>query len=499
MNPVPSTGDVFPNSAKIAVWRLSATWPVLAPAAIVLLGFAVRLYNLTESVGLDEAFSMAATRVPVAEMWSRVVEDFVHPPLHYFALRGWLDVFGYRVWTARMLSVLFGTLAIPLLYLVARDLFGRGTALLASLMLAVSQIGIMYAQEARPYAQFQFVFVACWFVFIRALRSRSALYWCGFICLSILLIYTHYFGLLVFGALALFAIFYRKEFPIPAAWWLAGGVMMLLAYVPWLTSGIFAAAAQSGRTFSGKNAFWSVNSSTFFTAINFFSNGKPAGLMGSSPIWTFPAGCLLFSGPAVLALSKARQREQRPELVLTAMLLVLPILGAIAAGLLHFQYNVRYVAFCAAPFYVLVGRGISALRPSLLRVSFVVALLAYTGNSLRANYFVPTREDFRAAGSYIDRNRLPGDCAAFFPGMSIPVQWSIEHPAASLRILDKDDFTSDLSSCDRVWAIARSTRGNPWQWERARIEQQGFEITHRKSSEQRFLWVHVALYLRKQQ
>ena len=185
--------------------------------------------------------------------------------------------------------------------------------------------------------------------------------------------------------------------------------------------------------------------------------------------------------------------------MLSAMLLVLPILGAIAAGLLHFQYNVRYVAFCAAPYYVLVGRGISGLRPSLLRAGFVLVLLAYTGNALRANYLIPTREDFRAAGGYINRNRLPGDCAVFFPGMLTPVQWSIEQPAASLRTLEGGDFTSGLSRCDRVWAIARSTRGNPWQWERARIEEQSLEITHTKSSEQRFLWVHVSLYLRKQQ
>ena len=485
---------------KNAVRRLGATSLLLAPVAIVLLGFALRLYNLNrESVGFDEAFSMAATGVPVTEMLRRLVEDFVHPPLHYFALRGWLDFFGSGVGTARMLSVLFGTLAIPLLYLVARDLFGRRTAMLASLLLSVSQLGIMFSQEARPYAQFLFFFLACWLLFIRALRTRSIRYWCGFVCASILLIYTHYFGVLVLGALVLFAFFCRKEFPIPAAWWLAGGAMILLAYVPWLTSGIFQVAAHSGKTFSGKNPFWSVNSSTFFTAVNFFSNGKPAGLLASSPLWTFLVGGLLFSGPAMLAVSAARRREERLQLVLTTMLLVLPILGAIVAGLLHFQYNVRYVAFCAAPFYVLVGRGISGMRSSLLRAGFVVMLLAYSGNSLRANYFIPKREDFRAAGAYINQNRLPGDCAVFFPGMAIPQQWAIEQPAAPLRILTKNDFASGLSTCDRVWSVAWSVSGNPWQWKRAQTEQGQLEITHGKSSERRFFWVHVALYPRKQQ
>ena len=103
---------------------------------------------------------------------------------------------------------------------------------------------------------------------------------------------------------------------------------------------------------------------------------------------------------------------------------------------MHFQYNVRYVAFCAAPYYVLVGHGLSKMRPAVLRALLVVLLLGYTANSLRANYFMPRKEGFRAAGSYISQNRQPGDCGVFFPGLNLPSQWSIEHPDPNLfRVL----------------------------------------------------------------
>lgn len=262
-----------------------------APAAITLLGLALRLYKLNqEGVGFDEAFSIAACRLSLAAMLDRLIEDFVHPPLHYFVLRGWLDVFGSTVVQARMLSVIFGVLAIPLLYRLSEYLFDRRTALFSSLLLAVSQLEIMFAQEGRPYAQFLFLFLACWYFFVRALHDRSARLWCGFTAVAILLIYTHYFGFFVLGALAAYGCLYRKRNAIPAVWWIGGAAATLLAYIPWLTSGIFQAAAHSVKTFSGKNAFWSVGGSTFFTAVNFFNNGKPAGLLGSSPLWTFIVG-----------------------------------------------------------------------------------------------------------------------------------------------------------------------------------------------------------------
>ena len=499
MTTVPSTAESYSRPEnQDEMSRRSRFSLVLAPAAVVLLGFALRLYRLNhESVGYDEAFSMLATRLTVAGMWQHLVEDFVHPPLHYFALRGWLDVFGYGVGAARMLSVVFGGLSVALLYLLTKYLFDRQSALVSSLLLAVSQLGIMFSQEARPYAQFLFFFLACWYLFIRALHTRSIRLWCGFLCASILLIYTHYFGLLVLGTLLVFLLLHRRQFAIPPAWWIGGAAVILLAYVPWLTSGIVQAATHSAKTFSGKNSFWAVGGSTFFTAVNFFNNGKPTGLYGSSPMWTFFLGGLLFSAPATLAFFSVRQRPARQHLVLAAMLWALPIIGAIAAGAMHFQYNVRYVAFCAAPYYVLVGCGITRIKPFLLRSGLLVLVLGYTANSLRANFFMPKREDFRAAGNYIAHSAQPGDCIAFFPGQYIPQQWRVEHPETSLRIIDKDDFTPSLSQCGRIWAISSSVSGNPWQRERARTEVRTLDITHTTIDTKRFFWVDVALYSRR--
>ena len=96
-------------------WSTSRTaFPVL----VALFAFALRmLYVNHESVSGDEAFSMSVSQLPLPQMMRALVEDFVHPPLHYFALRGWFKVFGFGLFQARLLSVIFGTLAVVFLYL----------------------------------------------------------------------------------------------------------------------------------------------------------------------------------------------------------------------------------------------------------------------------------------------------------------------------------------------------------------------------------------------
>src|SRR5271157_3894677 len=115
---------------------------------VLLLGLLLRvLYLNHESVSGDEAFSISLTQEPLSQVIHKLVLDLVHPPLHYLALRGWLKLFGFGLFQARMLSVIFGTLAIVFLYLLAEYLFDRRTALLSAVLMSVSQLAIMYSQE----------------------------------------------------------------------------------------------------------------------------------------------------------------------------------------------------------------------------------------------------------------------------------------------------------------------------------------------------------------
>jgi len=53
----------------------------------------------------------------------------VHPPFYYVLLHYWITVFGTSESAVRLLSALFGVLAIPMIYLVSRQLFDKEAGL----------------------------------------------------------------------------------------------------------------------------------------------------------------------------------------------------------------------------------------------------------------------------------------------------------------------------------------------------------------------------------
>lgn len=488
-----------------------------APAAVFLLGFALRIaYINHESVGWDESFSLRVSQWPLREIIRALVWDFAHPPLHYFVLHGWFKLFGFGVVQARLLSALFDTLAVVLLYFFAKYLFDRSTALLASLLMAVSQLAIWLAQEPRPYAQLNFLALLSCYLFVRALREERALYWWGFVGSSVVMLYTHYYGVFVIAALALYAAIYRRRYRLRLSWVLAGATIALALYLPWMASGVLRAAANAPKTFSGRAPWHAVHWFTLLATVNYFNNGKTAGLLASSPWWTYVVGGLLFSVPMALAVKKrviakvedgTAEGLQREGVVIASMLWLLPLCVTIGLGFtLHVQYEARYVSFCAAPYYILCARGISELRSSTLHWGLVALILAYSANSLRANYFTRWKEDWRDAFSYVESNRKQGDCGIFLPfvpflpSSGIPPPWTItqgdHHPP--FRVILKEGLPAGLSECGRIWTVSWAVGGYEGFWAQAELERRPLEMTEAKIDEKDYYGVRVSLYTPKE-
>ena len=385
-------------------------------AFVSVFAFALRmLYVNHESVSGDEAFSMSVSQLPLPEMMRALVEDFVHPPLHYFVLRGWFKLFGFGLFQARLLSVIFGTLAVVFLYLLAEYLFDRRTALLAALLMSVSQLAVMYSQEVRPYAQFHFLALFSSYLFVRAMREGRPAFWWGFVGSAILMLYTDYFSVYLIVALLLLAAIYRQRSRLRPWWVLTGGALRSAFTCPGLQAAFCRRPPTPARPSWGRRPWAAVRWQTFFSALNFFNNGKPAGLRSDSPWWTYIVGGILFSAPLLWLLWKemtgrgADDRLDREGLVTTAILWLLPMSLTLGVGrALHIPYNVRYVSFCAAFYYLLVARAILELPISALRWGLVALILVYSANSLRANYLMRWKEYWDDAFAYVQQNRQAG-------------------------------------------------------------------------------------------
>jgi uncharacterized membrane protein len=492
------TRSAAPPQRRVSPWAV--------PVLLLLLALTLRVFHLMhESVSGDEAFSISLTQLPLGDEVHKLVLDMVHPPLHYLALRGWLKLFGFGLLQARVLSVIFGALAVIFLYWLAKYLFDRRVAAVAALLMAVSQLAIMFSQEARPYALMHTLALLSAYLFLRALREQRAGLWWGFVGATVLLIYTNYFGVLLLAGLLLVAMIYPKRYRLRPGWALGGAVGTVALYMPWLASGVVREAVSPGRISGGTVEYSAVHWWTFFSILNSFNNGKPAGLRADSPWWTYAVGTLLFTLPLATLLREvfaakpgaaAAEREDRGSIVIAGILWLLPILLTLACGRgLHIPYNVRYVSFCAAFYYMLVGRAIFELPLHGLRWGLLALILLYSANALRANYFLRWKENWTEAYAYVEANRQQGDCGVFPPDFKLLQPWQVTQAGrVSFRMISQEALASGAPGCDRIWEVAGAPRDDWRQWNDYKKQHDPIPDSFVKVDERRFYGVRVNLY-----
>jgi uncharacterized membrane protein len=96
-------------------------------------------------------------------------------PLYYVTARWWVQTFGSSVAVLRSFGTLLGLLCLPLVYLLARELFEDPlVAWVAVGVVAVSPIRVVYDRDARPYAMWAIFIVLCsWLLLVAVRRSRD--------------------------------------------------------------------------------------------------------------------------------------------------------------------------------------------------------------------------------------------------------------------------------------------------------------------------------------
>ncbi|MGE5464656.1 MAG: glycosyltransferase family 39 protein, partial [Syntrophothermus sp.] len=143
---------------------------------ITMIGGFLRVYLLgNRGMWLDETFSVWMASHSIPDMLHWIVRIDQHPPLYYLLLHSWIAYNGDTPYYARLLSVLFGTATIPIIYLIGRRLSGVVMGVAAAVFLAFSPYHIYYAQEARMYTLLTFNVAVATYALVRLLTDpRSA-------------------------------------------------------------------------------------------------------------------------------------------------------------------------------------------------------------------------------------------------------------------------------------------------------------------------------------
>src|SRR5690242_17301688 len=124
-------------------------------------GGIIRFINITySSLWADELYSMLS--IYPGNTWYEILymQRTYQPPGYFMLLWEWTKIFGYTEFSARLLSVLGGTLAVFLTGMLGKKIKNETLGLLLALLVAFNPSQIYYSLEARFYV-FTYCIAVC--------------------------------------------------------------------------------------------------------------------------------------------------------------------------------------------------------------------------------------------------------------------------------------------------------------------------------------------------
>lgn len=249
------------NSRKILIGLGVIFILALAARVIVVLN--------TDSYWFDEVVSLEIAKKGIVESW-QYLRNENNPPLHYWFLHFWVNIFGDNEKAVRMSSVLFGVLDVLAIYLLAEAMTKKKVAgLAAAFLVTCSSFQIYLSMDARMYAMLAFfVIMSCYFFWQIISNTGSKYFWFMYLLMSLAALYIHLTAIFVLIAQNLFIIFYHKM--LKWQQWIWGQLLILFFYSPWLYCFISGSIARLNadawyfNTSSGQNGFYLIEMPTAF-------------------------------------------------------------------------------------------------------------------------------------------------------------------------------------------------------------------------------------------
>lgn len=380
--------------------------PKIQLSGILLLGIALRLINLgRESLWLDEAISYLAVQLPLIKIANNTVQSS-HPPLYYLLLHFWLGLVPNTDTAIKLLSVLWGVLLIPAIYLLCEKLFSnRAISFTATLLVAISPFHILYSHELRMYTQLMLLIVAGTAVYWHARQTGKSSWWLLTGLLFLLAVYTHLFAFLVLAGIGLHSLLeIRKN---RQAFW-ATAIMtavISICFIPWLNLMLAEADPALGslrplQSAEILNPLKPITSPVFL-------------LFGMSSTFWF-SGLILFVFIAYLIIFLMELRKlglsHSPEGLKLVLLIIVCVLGlpVLVYMIRPFFLPERTLA-AAAPFLIiLLSWGMTRRRSPLPYLTGLALLLMLIGT---VNYHIGPliKPPYRAATTYVADHAAPGE------------------------------------------------------------------------------------------
>jgi mannosyltransferase len=396
------------KSSAVEPLMVHPRWALPYLAFITLLAAILRFHNLAaRTFWFDEGVSVGIARLDWYNFGRILWRREANMSLYYLLLRGWLH-FGQSEFFVRTLSVLFALATIPALFILGRRLFGAGTGVITTLLLAVNAYHIRYSQEARSYSLTVLLCVLSGLYFLKCLDRTSHRNRVAYILFSAAAVYAHFYAGLLLLAQWLSLLFLEQE-QIPKElrkdWrWIALLVSPIAIFVATTGAGPLRWIQRPGF-----KDLWELG-------LRLTGNYGVALLMayviaGSAAIVPVILDEVHSGG------IKKRVPWKSWRYRFLSLWLFFPILFVLTVSMARPLFLPRYFILCLPPLLLLAANGVSRIRPSWL-MTLAILLFVVLSDQGTASYYQHDfedvqRENWRAASQYVLANYQPGDTIMF--------------------------------------------------------------------------------------
>jgi uncharacterized membrane protein len=384
---------------------------LLAFGAVLAASVALRFVTRSD-LWFDEALSVNIASLPLDQIPDALRHDG-HPPLYYFLLHIWIDVFGDGDVAVRALSGLLSLLTLPLVWFAGKRVGGRPVAWIAALVVGLSPYAFRYATEARMYALVMLFVAAGYLALRRALESPTFPRLALVAVIAAGLVLTQYWDLylvaIVGAALLWRALRAAEPDQRRAAWRVFGAVAVgSMAFAAWLP--VFLDQIGSTGTPWGDPQFpWVVVPSTLIAFAGSEHDGE-----------AYMLALLLLVLPLLAALGRGLDTRRieldlrtRPDVRWEAAAAVgVLLLGAAISYLTDTTFAPRYAATIFPLVALVAAFGVTVFLDERVRIG-VLVVMAVLGVAGGVRNVVYERTQAGATAEVISRESQPGDVVAY--------------------------------------------------------------------------------------
>jgi mannosyltransferase len=401
INPVRSFRDLTIGNIKEAIFRSRYLQLLLS---LTLIGSILRFYNLGyNSIWLDEASTLNTAVKTIPDIWQFTTAGEFNPPLFYWAEHVML-FFGNSEVVLRFLPALLGVLTIPLIYLVGKEFVDRNVGIIAAAAFAFSPFLLFYSQEARAYSMMLFFVTFSMFFYFRALKNNDTRDWALFGILSALAFWSHFYAMVIIGALVLYALYELlpkiKSSPRVVKPLICAGVIFGLICLPLIlvTIQLFTKRTASAPTFGIQGP------GLILATFEQISGSEVAMYLL----------LLLFIAGIVQAFLLDKNKG--------IFLVTLPVLTFVISNFLSYKIPMqpRYLIFLAIVYFIAIALSCKLLLTLMNSRGVVygfIALMVVINAPMLVNYYSGfTKEDWRGFSGKLQQLTRPGDFIVVVPG-----------------------------------------------------------------------------------